>query len=62
MKRLILDILIAIILIGPVALIAIPFEIISMICDLVLDLFDRYIVWMDKLMGKLPLLGRLSYD
>lgn len=49
MKRLILDFLIAIILIGPVALIAIPFEIISMICDFILDIFDKYVNWVDKL-------------
>ena len=45
--------LITIIFIAPIAIIVIPFEIIRGICDLVLDLFDGYIVWMDKLMGKL---------
>ena len=45
--------LITIIFIAPIAIIVIPFEIIWGICNLVLDLFDRYIVWMDKLMGKL---------
>ena len=45
--------LITIIFIAPIAIIVIPFEIIWGICDLVLNLFDRYIVWMDKLMGKL---------
>ena len=45
--------LITIIFIAPIAIIVIPFEIIWGICDLVLDLFDIYIVWMDKLMGKL---------
>ena len=44
--------LITIIFIAPIAIIVIPFEIIWGICDLVLDLFDRYIGWMDKLMDK----------
>lgn len=45
--------LIAIIFIIPVDIIVVPFEIIWGICDFILNLFDRYIVWMDKLMGKL---------
>ena len=45
--------LIAIIFIIPVDIIVMPFEIIWGICDFILDLFDRYIVWMDKLMSKL---------
>ena len=45
--------LITIIFIAPIAIIVIPFEIIYMICDFILNLFDRYIIWMDKLMGKL---------
>ena len=49
MKRLILDFLIGIILIGPVAIIAIPFEIISMICNFIFYMFDKYVNWVDKL-------------
>ena len=45
--------LITIIFIAPIAIIVIPFEIIWGICDFILNLFDRYIVWMDQLMGKL---------